>query len=116
MEKKSQIVLNVELNEERIPEKIFWKASESDFEGFQETKSACLAVWDDAQKSTLILDLWTMDMPLWDMQKATVDLIYALALRLQNATKDTEAAEKIKEAVNTITEQFQKQNITPKTK
>ena len=43
--KKSKIEISVELDDNKIPEKIFWSANDAGIEN-SETKAAFLSVWD----------------------------------------------------------------------
>ena len=56
---KSSITIDVELNENRIPQNIWWKATESTAEAPQNAKAMMLAFWDGAEKTALRIDLWT---------------------------------------------------------
>lgn len=63
----SKIELKVELDENRIPEKLFWTAQEGGIEN-EEAKAMLLSVWDNNTKETLRVDLWTKDMPVDEMK------------------------------------------------
>ncbi|GAL66867.1 GldC protein [Jejuia pallidilutea] len=64
---KSKIELNVELDENRVPEKLFWTAEDGGITN-AEAKAMMLSVWDDKAKEMLRIDLWTKDMPVDDMK------------------------------------------------
>ena len=67
MEKNiSKIEINVELDNNKVPEKIRWTASDGNIDN-QETKAAFLSVWDSKNKESLKIDLWTKDMPIDQM-------------------------------------------------
>ena len=63
---KSKIEISVELDENKIPEKILWSASDGGIKD-HETKAAFLSVWDSKRKESLRIDLWTKDMPIDQM-------------------------------------------------
>jgi hypothetical protein len=65
---KSKIELEVELDENRIPEKLKWSAQDGGVNN-EEAKAMLLSVWDHNAQETLRIDLWTKDMPL-DQMKA----------------------------------------------
>ena len=65
--KKSNININVTLDENRVPEKLRWSAEDGGVED-QDAKAMLLSMWDGEQKETLKIDLWTKDMPLDDMK------------------------------------------------
>ena len=60
--KKTQISFNVELDENKIPEKISWSATDGGVKN-KESKAVFLSVWDHEPQETLKIDLWTKDMP-----------------------------------------------------
>ena len=64
--KKTKIIFDVELDENKIPEKISWSASEGGVKA-EESKAVFVSVWDDKAQETLKIDLWTKDMPLDQM-------------------------------------------------
>ncbi|RZV63184.1 MAG: gliding motility protein GldC, partial [Flavobacteriaceae bacterium] len=59
---KSTISLTVELDDNRIPEKLNWTAEDGGIEN-EEAKAMMLSVWDSKTQETLRIDLWTKDMP-----------------------------------------------------
>ena len=68
MEKNiSKIEIKVELDNNKVPEKIRWTASDGNIDN-QQTKAAFLSVWDSKKKESLRIDLWTKDMPLDEMK------------------------------------------------
>lgn len=86
--KKSTINFTVELDQNNIPERILWDATEKPDPGLTDTKSISLALWDHSQKNTLRIDLWTKDMPVDDMKKFHIDCLGGLAQSILTATGD----------------------------
>jgi gliding motility-associated protein GldC len=64
---KSKIELNVELDENRVPEKLNWTAQDGGVNN-EEAKAVMLSVWDSKAQETLKIDLWTKDMPVDEMK------------------------------------------------
>jgi len=64
--KKTQISFNIELDENKIPEKITWSANDGGVNN-KDSKAVFLSVWDHEPKETLKIDLWTKDMPVDQM-------------------------------------------------
>ena len=64
--KKTQISFNVELDENQIPEKISWSATDGGVSN-KDSKAVFLSVWDHKPQETLKIDLWTKDMPVDQM-------------------------------------------------
>ena len=58
----SEIKLSIELDENRVPEKLMWTAVEGGVQE-EESKACMLSVWDGNEKSTKSIELWTKDMP-----------------------------------------------------
>ena len=65
----SEIKFNVELDDENIPERIFWKASDGASRGLEEAKAISVSIWDHNYKETLRIDLWGKDMPVHEMKR-----------------------------------------------
>ena len=85
---KSEINFSVELDENRIPSKIFWDATENPNEGINETKAVSIGVWDQYHKGLLGINLWTQDMPVDEMNHFVVDLVGNLAQMIKDSTQD----------------------------
>lgn len=86
--KRSEINLSIELDEENIPERIFWNASDKGEEEIAESQAISVAIWDHMQKNTLRIDLWTKEMPIDEMKRFYIDCLGGMAQSLMNATGD----------------------------
>lgn len=64
--KKTQISFNIELDENKIPEKITWSANDGGVNN-KDSKAIFISVWDNEPQETLKIDLWTKDMPVDQM-------------------------------------------------
>ena len=84
---KSAINLNVELDENRVPEKLFWTAEDGGISN-EEAKAMMLAVWDAKNKETLRIDLWTKDMPVDEMKQFFHQTLVEMSNTFYRATKD----------------------------
>ncbi|SKC56107.1 gliding motility protein GldC [Ohtaekwangia koreensis] len=93
--KKSTINFSVELDQNNIPDKILWDATDKPDPGVSETKSMSVALWDHKHKNTLRIDLWTKDMPVNEMKRFYVDCIGGLAQSALTATGDEYIASEI---------------------
>ncbi|MEO9476094.1 MAG: gliding motility protein GldC [Cyclobacteriaceae bacterium] len=93
--KKSEIKFQVELDDQNIPEKIYWDADEKDVPGLSETKSISLSLWDHKNQNTMRIDLWSKDMPVEDMKKFYIDCLGGLAQSALNATGDEYMAQEM---------------------
>ena len=93
--KKSTINFSVELDQNNVPEKILWDATDKPDPGLSETKSISLALWDHKQKNTLRIDLWTKDMPVTEMKRFYIDCLGGLAQSSLSATGDEHMSSEI---------------------
>ncbi len=95
MSKISYIKLTVQLDDNRVPEKIEWEATDSGSPGIKEAKSFLLSLWDKKDNATLGIDLWTKDMLLDDMNIHFHQVLLKLADTYKRATKNNEVADMI---------------------
>jgi gliding motility-associated protein GldC len=86
--KKSVINFTVHLDDNNVPEKIYWEATDKPDPNMAETKSISLALWDERQKNTLRIDLWTKDMPVMEMKRFYIDCLGGLAQSMLTSTGD----------------------------
>lgn len=84
---KSEIKINVSLDENKVPEAINWSAQDGGISN-EETKAMMLSVWDSKKKESLRIDLWTKDMPLDEMQIFFHQTLTAMADTFERATND----------------------------
>lgn len=83
----SKIVLNVELDENRIPEKLSWTAEDGGVSN-AEAKAMFLSVWDPKAQESLRIDLWTKDMPVDEMKLFFHQTLVAMSTTFMRATQD----------------------------
>ena len=86
--KDSEINFIVTLDEQNIPEKIHWEASDQNPKELTETKSISISVWDHQVQNTMRIDLWTKEMPVDELKRFYLDTVGGLAQSLLNATGD----------------------------
>lgn len=86
--KNSSIQFNIQLDDNNVPEKIEWDANDKPEGGLTKTKAISISVWDDDQKNTLRIDLWTKDMPVDDMKRFYIESIGGMAQSVLRATGD----------------------------
>ena len=84
---KSKIELNVELDENRIPESLHWTAEDGGVTN-EEAKAVMLSVWDSDAKESLRIDLWTKDMPVDEMKMFFHQTLVAMSDTFHRATQD----------------------------
>ncbi len=90
MSKKSEIKIKVELDENLIPEKMSWEATDGGEKG--EIKASFLSVWDHNQQTALRMDLWTKEMTIDEMKLFMYQTVMTMADSFEKATGMTEEA------------------------
>lgn len=84
----SEINFNIQLDNENIPERITWNATDKDGNELTETKAISIALWDDISKNTLRIDLWTKEMPVDEMKRFYIDCLGGISQSALSATGD----------------------------
>ncbi|MEO6893820.1 MAG: gliding motility protein GldC [Ginsengibacter sp.] len=97
---ESNININVELDDEKVPQSISWNASGSTAEETQYSKAMFLAFWDDVDKSALRIDLWTKDMMTDEMADFFYQVFFTMGDTFQRATGRKDLSEEIKKFAN----------------
>ncbi len=93
---KSEIILKVELDENRIPEQLSWSAEDGGIIN-EEAKAVMLSVWDPKSRETLRIDLWTKDMPVDDMKIFFHQTLLSMTNTFNRATQDEKMTETMKD-------------------
>ncbi|MFD2822074.1 gliding motility protein GldC [Lacinutrix iliipiscaria] len=83
----SKIELNVELDENRVPEKLTWSAEDGGISK-EDAKAMMLSVWDSKAQEMLRIDLWTKDMPVDEMKIFFHQTLVAMSNTFNRATQD----------------------------
>ena len=86
-DRNSKIEISVDLDENKIPEKIFWSAEDGNIKN-KESKALFLSVWDSEKKESLRIDLWTKEMPLDEMKIFFHQTLVAMSDTFNRATQD----------------------------
>lgn len=92
MSNKSEIKFLIELDDNKMPEKIQWQADDADFKGMKESKTMMLSLWDKEDKVTLGIDLWTKEMLVDDMNLHFYQMILKLGDTYRKSTSNPEIA------------------------
>ena len=103
---KSKIELNVELDENRIPEHLSWSAEDGGVNN-EEAKALMLSVWDHRAKEALRIDLWTKDMPLDDMKVFFYQTLVAMSDTFKRATQDEKMTATMKDFCDYFAEKLE---------
>ncbi len=106
--KTSEIHFNITLDENNIPEDITWHATDKPGDD-DHTKAISIAVWDDREKNTMRLDLWTKEMQVVEMKKFYIDTLGGMGQSLLNATGDEAMAQQINALCDRLGKQLEKE-------
>ncbi|MFK7758309.1 MAG: gliding motility protein GldC [Flavobacteriales bacterium] len=93
--KTSEIKITVGLDENHVPEKIHWNASDGGIDG--PCNAFMLSVWDAKEENTLRIDLWNKEMKVDDMKKFAHQTLATMADTFERATGEKEAAKMLTE-------------------
>lgn len=102
----SKIELNVELDENRVPEKLKWSAQDGGVQN-EEAKAMMLSVWDNNAKETLRIDLWTKDMPVDEMKQFFHQTLVTMSDTFLRATQDEKMTATMKDFCDYFAEKLE---------
>ena len=106
---KSKIELNVELDENRVPEKLNWSAQDGGIDN-EEAKAIMLSVWDSNAQETLKIDLWTKDMPIDEMKLFFHQTLVTMSDTFMRATQDEKMTATMKDFCDYFAEKLELKN------
>ena len=92
----SEIKFQIELDENRVPEKLMWSAKDGGVE-LEEAKAIMLSIWDSKAKESMRIDLWTKDMPVDEMKIFFHQTLVAMSDTFKRATDDEKMADTMKD-------------------
>jgi gliding motility-associated protein GldC len=93
---ESKIVIDVNLDQNRVPESIHWNASDNGSNLPQQAKGMMLSFWDGADKTALRVDLWTKDMMVDEMADFFYQTLMTMADTYDRATHQHELVSDMK--------------------
>ena len=102
--KRSTIQFTIDLDQNNIPERIQWDATDKPDDTPNETKSISVSLWDSKQKNTMRIDLWTKDMPVDEMKRFYIECLGGIAQSLLSATGDERMANEINDTCDRLVE------------
>lgn len=97
MSRTSQITFNVTLDENQVPEKIDWLATDAGMEKTLDSKAIMISVYDTESEETLRMDLWTKEMRVDEMKRFFHQTIISMADTLQRATNEDKMSADMRE-------------------
>jgi gliding motility-associated protein GldC len=90
MSKTSDIQIKIDLDNNKVAEKITWTASDMPDE--KEAKAMIMGFWDKHEKNTLRIDLWTKEMTVDEMKYFVHQTLLTLSDSFERATGDNKMA------------------------
>jgi gliding motility-associated protein GldC len=108
---ENTISIQVQLDAQKMPEKILWNASGSTADALQVAKGAMVSLWDGADKSALRIDLWTKDMMIDEMTDFYYQTFMGMADTYMRATNNDALTNDIKDFAKAFYQKFRKQQI-----
>ena len=99
----STIQIDVELDEQKVPQAIAWKATDS-------TMDKPL-LWDGADKTALRIDLWTQKMMVDEMADFYFQTMMTMAETFERATRMTELTAQMKANAQQFYRKFQEMQM-----
>jgi gliding motility-associated protein GldC len=107
----STITIDVQLDPEKVPQQISWRASDSTADLAQKAKAMMISFWDGADKSALRIDLWTKDMMVDEMSDFFYQTIMTMADTYQRATQYGDLAQDMKNFAKDFYRKFQEKQL-----
>ncbi|MDE3249030.1 MAG: gliding motility protein GldC [Bacteroidota bacterium] len=108
---KSTITVEVVLDDQKVPQEINWRATDSTAEEAQQAKAMMVSFWDSAEKAALRIDLWTKQMMVDEMADFYYQTFMTMADTFQRATKNTELVGDIKTFAADFYKKFRDQQL-----
>lgn len=108
---QSKIIIDVTLDENRVPEAIHWNASDNNADFPQKAKGMMLSFWDGADKTALRVDLWTKEMMVDEMADFFYQTIMTMADTYDRATHQHELVADMKTFAKSFYARFQESQL-----
>jgi len=107
----STINIEVEMDENRLPENITWNATDSVSEKPQKSKAMMLSFWDGEEKTALRIDLWTKKMMVDEMADFFYQTMMTMADTYGRATNHTDIVSDMKKSAQAFYQQFREKQL-----
>jgi gliding motility-associated protein GldC len=107
----SSIIIDVQTDENRVPDGITWKATDTTLENVQKAKAMMLAFWDGAEKTALRIDLWTKEMMVDEMADFFYQTMMTMADTYGRATNHKDMVEEMKTFAHDFYHKFREKQL-----
>jgi len=108
---QSTITIDVSLDNDKVPQQISWKASDSTADMAQQSKAMMLSFWDGGDKAAMRIDLWTKEMMVDEMADFYYQTFMTMADTFNRATKNTELVNDMKNFAHDFYKKFRDQQL-----
>jgi gliding motility-associated protein GldC len=108
---QSTITVDVLLDNDKVPQQISWKASDSSADVVQKSKAMMLSFWDGADRSAMRIDLWTKEMMVDEMADFYYQTFMTMADTFNRATKNAELVNDMKNFAKDFYQKFRDQQL-----
>jgi gliding motility-associated protein GldC len=108
---KSTITVEVILDDQKVPQEINWRATDSTADEAQQARAMMVSFWDSAEKAALRIDLWTKQMMVDEMADFYYQTFMTMADTFHRATKNTELVGDMKTFAADFYKKFRDQQL-----
>ncbi len=108
---QSTITIDVLLDDDKVPQQINWKASDSTADVSQKSKAMMLSFWDGADKAAMRIDLWTKEMMVDEMTDFFYQTMMTMADTYHRATRNDELVADMKNFAREFYKKFREQQL-----
>lgn len=108
---KSTITVEVVLDDQKVPQEINWRATDSTADEAQQARAMMVSFWDSAEKAALRIDLWTKQMMVDEMADFYYQTFMTMADTFHRATKNTELVGDMKTFAADFYKKFRDQQL-----
>jgi gliding motility-associated protein GldC len=95
--KTAEINIKVQLDDQKLPEKIVWTSTDAQNKEAVDCKAMFLSLWDPQYQNTLRLDLWTKDMPVDEMKRFFYETLMTMSDSFLKATGEKNIVEDLRD-------------------
>ena len=107
--KKSKIIFEITLDENKVPEKIKWSAPDGGVNN-EDSKATFISVWNQKKQETLKIDLWTKDMPVDQMNVFIHQTLVSMSETFFKATQNEKIYDAFKQFCDYFSEKLNLQS------
>jgi gliding motility-associated protein GldC len=105
--KQSEIKIDVALDDHKVPQAIYWTATDSTAEERQHAKAMMVNFWNGMDKAALRIDLWTQEMMIDEMADFYYQTYMGMADSFQRSTGQTALVNDMKTFAKEFFRKFQ---------